>query len=71
MSEEKASRRFCGPSKEKLTDAAALIEEYAATLDISGKMCGECDRMHFNNFGERQQYVELTAMAAKLRRFGG
>ena len=50
-----------------LEDAIHQIEQFADTLNVSGRMCDACKQMHYENFGEYQLHVELTAMVNKLK----
>ncbi len=53
----------------RLLEAAALIEEVMATLDVRQEKCPACNVKHYADFTQYQHHKELDAIRTKLIRF--
>lgn len=52
-----------------LEQAAQLIEQHMATLNVAKDECPCCQIVRYQDFSQYQQHKELEAVVRKLRRF--
>lgn len=52
-----------------LEQAALLIEQHLATLNVERSTCPCCEVARYEDFAQYQEHTELTAVVRKLRRF--
>lgn len=49
-----------------LKEAARLIEEYIATLNVGGRSCDCCEAFRYDDFQAYNDAVQLSAMVNRL-----
>jgi hypothetical protein len=57
-------------NRDKLTQAAALIQEVMATLDTGTRVCPCCTVTHYSNWEHFRSHTQLASMTEKLKRIG-